>query len=74
MTNWQEKAALRFPNSARRGRIFGDGPFVLAIGCGKPRILLYPTKDSRLKKLQSIDLGCGYECRDVHDTYDLTNL
>jgi hypothetical protein len=74
MSIYQQLAAARFPNSAKRARIFGDGPYVLGIACGKPKILLYPTAEARLKKLQQIDRGCGYACRDEHDLFQLEEV
>jgi hypothetical protein len=71
MSIWQTKAALRFPHTARRARIFGDGQFVLAIDCGNPKILLYPDASRRQKKLIAIDRGCGYECHDKHFLLEL---
>jgi hypothetical protein len=72
MSIYHEKASARFPISARRQRICGDGPWVLAIACGNPKILLYMTEEARLKKLQQIDRGCSATCcRDVHDLFYL---
>jgi hypothetical protein len=72
MSVWQDKAAIRFPHSSRRMRIFGDGRFVLGIRCGKPKILLYPTREARQRKLEQLDRGCGYECRGEHDLMELS--
>jgi hypothetical protein len=73
MSVFQELAAKRFPRSAQRRRIYGDGPFVLGIRCGGvPQVLLYPTQDGRQKKLQQLDrCGCGLGCTDDHDLFYL---
>jgi hypothetical protein len=72
MSIWQLRAAVRFPRSARSSRIFGDGKYVLGIGCGKPKILLYPTLEARQRKLEQIERGCSYECRCAHDIFELS--
>jgi len=73
MSIWQLRAAVRFPRSAKRERIFGDGKFVLGIKCGeKPKVLLYPTPEARLRKLEQIERGCGYGCMGDHDTFELS--
>jgi hypothetical protein len=71
MSVWQAKAAVRFPRSHRRGRIHGDGRWVLAIACGVPKILLYPAPEARQRKLIALDRGCGMDCRDQHELFDL---
>jgi hypothetical protein len=73
MSIWQLRAAVRFPRSAKRGRIFGDGKFALGIRCGeKPKILLYPTPEARQLKLEQIERGCAYGCTGEHDTLELS--
>jgi hypothetical protein len=64
---WQLRAAARFRRSAKRGRIFGDGKFVLGIPCsGAPRILLYATAEARQVKLERIEQGCCCDCTGDH--------
>jgi hypothetical protein len=70
---WQLRAAARFIRSAKRGRIFGDGKFVLGIPCGdKPKILLYPTAEARQVKLERIEQGCCCDCFGQHDLFELS--
>jgi hypothetical protein len=74
MSIWQLRAAARFPRSAKRGRIFGDGKFVLGIQCGdKPKILLYPSAEARQYKLAELaERGCGYDCVSDHKITELS--
>ena len=73
MSEWQEKAAHRFPRSHQRSRIYGDGAFALCVGCAFPgRILLFPTADARQQRLIRMDFGCGASnCIGKHDCVDL---
>jgi hypothetical protein len=73
LSHWQEAANKRYPRSAARRRIFGDGQFVLIVACKFPgKVLLYPTKEARQRKLIELDRGCCYECRDEHIIAELT--
>lgn len=68
MSAFQEMANKRWPRSAARRRIWGDGAFAICIGCSFPgRILLYPTAEARRRKLEQLDHGCGAaDCTGEH--------
>ena len=74
MSIWQLRAAVRYPRTAKRGSIFGDGQFVLVNACGgRPKVLLYPTAEARQQKLaQLAERGCGYGCMGDHTTFELS--
>ena len=73
MSLYQQAAAKRYPRSAARRRIFGDGPFVLLVNCQFPgKILLFQTAESRQAKLDQLASGCCFECRGDHVLAELT--
>jgi hypothetical protein len=53
----REVAAKRFPFSAKRGKIFGDGRYVAAFRCTTPwRIFLFSTPEKRAEAVRN---HCG---------------
>jgi hypothetical protein len=72
MSIHQLRAAVQYSRIAKRGRVYGDGKFVLGIHCGEqPKILLYPTAEARQRKLEQIERGCGYGCMGDHQITEL---
>lgn len=72
MSEFQQLAAKRWPRSAARRRIFGDGAFALIIMCQFPgKILLFPTAAARLRKLEQLDRGCCGDCTSDHKVAEL---
>ncbi len=72
MSAFQEAANKRWPRSAARRRIFGDGAFAMIIMCQYPgKILLFPTAAARLRKLEQLDRGCCCDCTSDHKVAEL---
>jgi hypothetical protein len=76
MSLWQETANRRWPKSAARRRILGDGQFLLILACRFPStILMFQTKEARDARYESLMLkDCCASCRQDHNCAELSSI
>ena len=71
---YQLAANRRWPKSAARRRILGDGQFLLILACRFPStILMFATREARDAKYESLMLkDCCASCRQDHNCAELS--